>query len=92
MHDWTLLSVQCDWKTGRTTLCFKTSGRSVSLVADGVVDLHLPRQHDWGPSISVNEVTGPSPAPSGLQQLKIEMQSGDVILIVAASFHMPSNI
>ena len=93
MHDWTLLSVQVDWETGRAELIFSCYLRdAVSLVVEGLVDLHLPRRHDWGPSVSINTVKGPSATDGGLQALEIEMQSGDYIRIVAASFRMPSEL
>jgi hypothetical protein len=90
MHDGTLISVQCDWKTGRTALSFRSNKGVLSLIAEGVADLHVPRRHGWGPSVSVNKVTGPSEIDGGLQEIKIEMQSGDCIRIVAASICMPT--
>jgi len=61
----------------------------VALVAENVIDLHVPRLQDWGPSVSVNKVTGPL---DGLayKRLLIEMQSGDVIKISAGTFVLPA--
>ena len=63
-----------------------TSG---TFTANGVSELHAPRLNDWGPSVSVNGVFGPSDGPSGRRELEVEMQSGDRIRIVAASFDFP---
>jgi hypothetical protein len=93
MHDWTLLSIRVEWEAGRAELIFSAHLRdSVPLVAEGVAELHMPRRYGWGPSVSVNKVKGPSVVDGGLQTLEIEMQSGDCIRIVAASFQMPAGI
>ena len=91
MHDWTLLSILFEWGTGRVTISFRNSKSApASLVAESVVDLHVPQLNEWGPSVSVNKVIGPSAIGKGLQTLEIEMQSGDLIRVVAASFQLPS--
>jgi hypothetical protein len=89
MHDWTLLSVLFDWKDARVTLCFTTDRTEEMIVATSVVDLHVPQSNEWGPSVSVNGVKGPFESENGRQSIEIEMQSGDVIRIVASSFMMP---
>jgi hypothetical protein len=91
MHDWTLLSISFDWGTGNAVLTFRRSGSElVSVQAEGVSNLQVPRMNEWGKSVSVNEVRGPSKDVGGLQTLEIEMQSGDVIKITALSFIFPS--
>ena len=90
MHDWTLLSIVYDWKSGQVALQLRRGGSEfVSVAAMGVIDLHVPQRKEWGPSVSVNEVRGPIAEPRGKQVLEIEMQSGDVIRIVASSFNFP---
>ena len=90
MHDWTLKSVLFEWKLARVTISLEgTNALEALLVADGVVGLHVPQEKPWGPSVSVNEVVGPSDAGNGLQKLSIEMQSGDVMTIVARAFQLP---
>ncbi len=90
MHDWTLLSILFEWKSGRVTLAFRTDGsQSVKLMAHGVAELHVPRFNEWGPSVSVNKVLGPSDCASGRREVEIEMQSGDRVRIVAVSFDFP---
>jgi hypothetical protein len=91
MHDWTLLSILFEWGAGRVTLSFRNSGlEPASLVAASVTELHVPQLNEWGSSVNVYKVIGPSPTEKGLQGLEIQMQSGDLIRIVAASFQLPS--
>jgi hypothetical protein len=90
MHDWTLVSILFEWKSGCVTLEFRANrSKSAKLTAHGVCALHVPRLNDWGPSVSVNGVFGPSNGASGRRELEVEMQSGDRIRIVAASFDFP---
>jgi hypothetical protein len=90
MHDWTLRSVILEWKEARVTLLLESHAGDEAVVATGVADLHVPRIEEWGPSVSVNHATGPLATEDGLQCLEIEMQSGDVIRIVASSLQMPA--
>lgn len=90
MHDWVLLSVLFEWSAGRVTLSFDRYESNEILVANSVVDLHVPQLKPWGRSVCVNEVKGPIAIDNGLHSLEIEMQSGDVIKIVAKSFEMPN--
>jgi hypothetical protein len=90
MHDWTLVSILFEWKSGRVTLELRTAeSKSEKLVAHGVSQLHVPRRNDWGPSVSINKVMEPSGNASGNRELEIEMQSGDHIRIIAKSFDLP---
>ena len=90
MHDWTLLSVLFEWRDARVVVHFKSGVGDEKLVAVSVVNLHVPKFSEWGQSVSVNGVRGPLVTESGLQLIEIEMQSGDVIRIVASSFEMPN--
>ncbi|HLY45335.1 MAG TPA: hypothetical protein VKQ73_07130 [Stellaceae bacterium] len=93
MHEWVLLSIVFDWKTGRLTLSFDTDPAGVvSLVAEGVVDLHVPQLKPWGSSVHVNEVREPQAGARKRRKLEIEMQSGDIITIKAASFAFPPGV
>lgn len=89
MHDWTFLSVLFEWADCRATLRFRSPSGEEVIVANSVADLHAPQLNEWGPSVSVNKLRGPFPAKAGRQSIEIEMQSGDVISIVASSFIMP---
>jgi hypothetical protein len=66
MHDWTLLSILFEWKAGRVTLEFRTDRATpAKVVAHEVSELEVPRRHEWGPSVSVNEVRWPSEKHGG---------------------------
>ena len=73
MHEWVLLSIVFDWKSGRLTFSFDTyQAGVVALVAEGVVDLHVPQTKPWGPSVHVNEVRQPPAGPRKRRKLEIE--------------------
>lgn len=86
MHDWTLIDVNFDWRSACVSLAFEDTGaKKRTLAAEQVRLLEVPRENEWGPSVSVNEAfEEPGPDGAGLM-LRIEMQSGDVIRVWAAS-------
>jgi hypothetical protein len=87
MHDWTLLSISFDWEAARVTVLLRTHGAVVkTLVANDVVDVKIPKRQEWGPSVSVNTTSEVPSATAATTNLKIEMQTGDVIEIVAGTF------
>ena len=93
MHDWTLLEILFEWKAARVTLSFRQPNAGIAtIVAEGVSRVDIPRANEWGPSVSVNRVCGPVKAEDkgrGQHRLTIEMQSGDVITVLASSFVLP---
>ena len=56
MHDWTLISIFFEWKTGRAVLSFNTCEAGVvTITAEGVSDMHIPQLKKWAPvSVSIN--------------------------------------
>lgn len=90
MHDWTLKKIEFDWRAARVTIELEDSSFATrTLIADRVSELQVPHANEWGPSVSVNEVPAVEALPSGRHRLRIEMQSGDVIQIVAEHFAIP---
>ena len=92
MHDWTLLSIRFDWKQGKVSIEFEpynTEKIIVFFYAEDVSNLQIPRVKEWGPSVSVNEVTGPEKLSGENQKIKFEMQTSDVIEITAKKFIFP---
>ena len=84
MHDWTLVRIGFDWPEARVTIEFEDLTFEVrSLIAEGVRDLRVPKANEWGPSVSVNEVSEAEAEHGQGRCLRIEMQSGDVIQILA---------
>lgn len=89
MHDWTLLSIVHDWRSGHVTFSFKSATGPQFLIAHSVTELLVSQRNEWGPSVSVNEIRGPSTTDAALQSLEIEMQSGDILKVTARSFELP---
>jgi hypothetical protein len=92
MHDWSLLSLTVDWEIGDACIVVRSPSGHASIRASELRELHVPRHRPWGPSASINIVTGPLQGPDGHASLIIEMQSGDQIQIVARSIEMPEPI
>ena len=91
MHDWTLISLDFEWATGVATIKFLNSESNIELlIVKGGSMIHVPREQEWGRSVSVNKVIGPTQLESDKQRLQIEMQSGDIIEIIAISFELAS--
>ena len=93
MHDWTLRGIEVDWQRDatRVTVRLKAPHGPETITAQKVREICVPRANSWGPSVSVYEMTGPDVRPDGSARVSIEMQSGDVIEIVAEEFGLPSN-
>lgn len=84
-HDWTFVALKVDWRLGESAFEMRdASSHSRTLMARGLVSVKLPREHPWGPSVSINRMTQSQDERGSV--LCIEMQSGDVIECVAGSF------
>jgi len=91
MHDWTLLSVTIDWEAGTAVLKLVSPSGPKELQAREIADIHIPRTFPWGKSRSINVSFDPVATSESSVILRIEMQSGDTITIVAKSFIMPTD-
>lgn len=89
MHDWTLTLITVDWISGSGYLRIRGNGREREIGFQRIQRLVVPREFPWGRSLSINAVDGPIEL-QGKLQLKVEMQSGDVIEIIADGFDVPS--
>jgi hypothetical protein len=87
LHDATISVVTVDWAravvTVRLTLCDDGTPEA-ELVVTGFTDVQLPRREPWGPSVSVNEATVSTDPLLG-KQLHLQLQSGDILRVEAAS-------
>lgn len=84
MHDWTLLSLLVDWREGQLVIkLLNNKSEQVLIKANGVKLINIPKSDEWGESVSVNEVIELGKNPHGFEKMKIEIQSGDVIEVVA---------
>lgn len=84
MHDWTLTKIIYEWEhDGLCRIFFRDrASKDRSVEAHQVSALSIPRKEEWGPSISVNSVT--YKRSKDHQEMNIEMQSGDVINVIAS--------
>ena len=86
MHDWTLLDVRVDWESGEAELrMLDGSSSHRSIVFKGLRELSVDRREHWGPSRSVNEAAWISAGSEDGISMKLEMQTGGIISIYAAS-------
>lgn len=85
LHDATLDTITLDWAAGEVEVALRTGSGPRRIRASGVTQLSCPRVQEWGASVSVNEVRQVETIDEQ-RVLQIEMQSGDVIEIRAASF------
>lgn len=89
MHDFTLLNIKVEWATGvaKVTLL---NGNSTEVVIhiDGLIMMRIPRLNEWGMSVSINTAKLGS-SSCGNMSMNIEMQSGDIIEIIAEKIVTP---
>lgn len=91
LHDCPLESINVNWVSGIITIQLDRYENHERLIqATGFRKFDLSRLEEWGPSQCINKVIGPSKETGGLQRLTINMQSGDVIEIMAESFLLPA--
>lgn len=100
LHDAVLLPLHVDWSARTVEMMFKNvegvsaafpdaSFTDVSVVAHGVTELQLEARHPWGPSTYVND-TKCTELRTGELCLRVEMQSGDPIEIIATRYELTS--
>ena len=89
MHDWTLVSVFVDWLNNTVNMTFKNVIKEEQIIVNGFTELRIPKRGEWGASVSVNDVTGPTLLKNGNYFLSLEIQSGDQIEIEAKDIVMP---
>ena len=83
LHDAALENIAVSWGDTTATLRFLTQEGPVCLVARGLRSLSVAMEEPWGPSVSVNELRGPEEAAGDVSRWVIEMQSGDLVELVA---------
>ena len=90
LHDATLESLELRWSSGEAVMRIRTGTTHPQgvIVASAVRRVSCDRLMPWGPSVSINKVSGPSSAGVDGSVLEIEMQSGDVIRIEAGGFRL----
>ena len=89
-HDATLTGISLDWPTKTVDLAVEIEERgTVHIKCRGFVRVIVPREEPWGPSVSINGISEPAKHEIGIWALRVEMQTGDMIEILAESFELP---
>jgi len=92
MHDWMLIEISLNWEAASVSVVFENQMSLVRTVtATEVVELYVPRKNEWGPSRCVNAIAFDSRPSQQYHSLSIEMQSGDVIRLVAKDINIPTD-
>lgn len=69
------------WGAGEVTVKLRAMGGPRTIRFREFSWIECPRQHPWGPSVSVNTVV--QAVKGDETETRIEMQSGDVLTVVA---------
>ncbi len=86
LHDCTLKDISFDWSSGKLMFNIdtwdheKNLKKSINLIALEVKSISVPREFPWGPSTSINSAM--IEQSKDVENLSIEMQSGDLIRVV----------
>lgn len=86
LHDATLLTVSFDWRAKSCTLSFAGAPSipgPFQIEWHGVEELLVSRTNAWGESASVL-----SAKSCGANRYELQMQSGDVIVVVSANYSL----
>ncbi|MBK9579205.1 MAG: hypothetical protein IPO40_19215 [Fibrobacteres bacterium] len=84
MHDWTMIGMEFGWREGVMKLHFlDRTSQMVEVVCSDVSEFQMSRRLDWGESVSVNRVE--MVEAKGSMKLRIEIQSGDQIILVCGN-------
>lgn len=92
LHDAILKEINIFWEDGSASISFhlneiyEKENNFIKISIKNIIDLHLPRLFPWGESIYVNEVR----YNESENKLEIEMQSGDIVIILAEYFNFSS--
>lgn len=83
MHDHTLISINVDWSSATAVMQFKNEYSIIyERIFNNIISITIPRNCPWGYSSGVNNFSSVVNDKS-LVISTIEMQSGDIIEIVA---------
>ena len=88
LHDAILESIEINWEGATAILRLGLVGDpppKLALAFSGLREAHIPRDEPWGPSVFVNATEYADGSDEGDLTLRLEMQSGDVIRLRAAS-------
>ena len=90
LHDATFVGFEFAWELGELRILLRKFDLEEKLIKDaaivcrGVTVLRCDRHMPWGVSTSINRVV--SDQEDGIEWIEVEMQTGDLIRVEAASF------
>lgn len=88
MHDWILVSLIIDWEKSTLVIKFLNNNSfPVDIIFKSIKYINIPKWDEWGESVSVNKFNLKNDAT--YKNIEIEMQSGDIINIIANDVIMP---
>lgn len=90
MHDWTLVSIYVDWAKSFARIDLLSNEGQRQIIVRGLSNLRIPKENPWGPSVSINRCKGPIAMTGTKKRFSIEIQSGDILEIIAEEFDLPS--
>jgi hypothetical protein len=89
LHDAVFDSLTVDWAGATAAFRFTLVGgdrdqQALAIHGSGLRTLFVPREQPWGPSLYVNRA---QLSEGEIAEIRIEMQSGDEIVLLADSIH-----
>jgi len=75
-----------DWGDASGDLWFLAGSSRITIRAEGVLGLSCTREAPWGPSVSVNSAAIGSALDGKERELRIEMQSGGILIVRGGKF------
>jgi hypothetical protein len=86
LHDAVLVTAAVGWEDGTADLVLNLPTpprRQLRIHADGLSWFCCPREQPWGRSVHVNGANAVLPEPGQRAEIRVEMQSGDVLEVRA---------
>ena len=90
MHDWVLKFIELDWHSGSasiTVIDSKSINREIKICE--IISFDLSRNFEWGESVNINATV--LETINEESKLTIELQSGDVIKVIAKIITLPAS-
>lgn len=89
-HDWVLESIEVEWMSRKVFIHVRGPNKKGAIECKGFSIVTVPREESWGPSESVYCLKQHKDDATSAQAVDIEMQSGDVISVVADEITLPA--
>ena len=87
-HDWELAGIVVNWPENWVRITVVNQFEQIEILAKDFLNLSVPRREAWGPSVSVNKAIGPEKYDEKNYIMKLEMQTGDVVVVIGPSIEL----